>query len=126
VIATPDLAREAFFSADYPSEQLQTHWKLMQDESYMALLDMVALDLPRPSKVKTPVLVLGVGRDNMLDPSEIEATARAYHTRAEFIRDVAHNSMLEEGWERVAERMLAWLNERELQYQEATAQGAGQ
>lgn len=114
VIATPELAREAFFSPDYPDEQLRSYWTLMQDESYMAFVDMVALNLPRPKKVKTPMLVLGAERDNMLEPGEIEATARAYHTQAQIIPDVAHDSMLETGWERVAERILAWLQERAL------------
>ena len=114
MIATPQLAREAFFSPDLPDEQLQDYWGLMQDESYMAFLDMVALDLPRPGKVQTPVLVVGVARDNMLMPSEIEATARAYHTRSAIIPDVAHDSMLEPRWHAVAERILVWLKERTL------------
>ena len=114
VIATPQLAREAFFSADFPDEQLRAYWQLMEDESYMAFLDMVALDLPKPVKVKTPLLILGAARDNMLKPSEIEASARAYHTKAEIIPDVAHNSMLEVRWQTVAERILGWLNERRL------------
>jgi pimeloyl-ACP methyl ester carboxylesterase len=114
VIATPQLAREAFFSFDFPDDRLSDYWKLMQDESYMALLDMVALDLPKPTDVKAPLLILGAARDNMLAPSEIEATARAYHTSCHMIPDVAHNSMLEARWETVAERMLVWLNEREL------------
>jgi pimeloyl-ACP methyl ester carboxylesterase len=109
VIATPELAREAFFSADLPEEQVRAYWERMQDESYMALLDMVALDGPDPTKVKAPLLVLGVGRDAMLEPAEIEATARAYHTRCEIIPGVAHNSMLEARWEAVAEQILAWL-----------------
>ena len=111
-IATPQLAREAFFSADVPEDELQGYWQQMQDESYRALLDMVALDLPKPSKVRTPMLVLGAARDNMLAPREIEATARAYHTRCEIVPDVAHDSMLERRWGDVAERILGWLNER--------------
>jgi len=114
MIATPGLAREAFFSADLPDEELLGYWRLMQDESYRALLDMVALDLPRPVKVKTRLLVLGAARDHMLAPSEIEATARAYHTRSEIIPDVAHDSMLEARWGTVAERIVAWLRERTL------------
>ena len=114
VIATPQLAREAFFSSDFPDEELRGYWRLMQDESYRAFLDMVALDQPRPVKVKTPLLILGAARDNMLKPVEIEATARAYHTQCHIIPDAAHNSMLEARWETVAERMLVWLNDREL------------
>jgi alpha-beta hydrolase superfamily lysophospholipase len=64
--------------------------------------------------VKTPLLILGAARDNMLEPGEIEATARAYHTPFEIIPDVVHNSMLETRWQTVAERILVWLNEREL------------
>jgi alpha-beta hydrolase superfamily lysophospholipase len=111
-IATPRLAREAFFSADVPDDELRGYWQQMQDESYLALLDMVALDLPKPARVRTPTLVLGAARDNMLAPREIEATARAYHARCEIIPDVAHDSMLELHWRDVAERILAWLNER--------------
>ena len=77
----------------------------------MAFVDMVALDLPKPEKVKTPILVVGAARDNMIGPREIEATARAYNTRAEIIPDVAHNSMLEVRWQSVADRILAWLNQ---------------
>jgi len=114
LVSTPALAREAFFSEDLPEEQLLAYWKQMQDDSYMAYLDMVVLDLPKPAKVKTPLLILGVERDNMLSPSEIEATARAYHTQAEIIPGVAHNSMLEQRWQSVAERILAWLNDRQV------------
>jgi pimeloyl-ACP methyl ester carboxylesterase len=113
-IATPKLVGEAFFSDDLPDEQLQEYWKQTQDDSFRAFLDMVALDLPKPSKVKTPLLVLGAARDNMIGPHEIEATARAYNTRAEIIPDVAHNSMLERNWQAVAERILVWLQEQEL------------
>lgn len=112
-IATPQLARDAFFSKDLPDEQLLEYWKQMQDDSYMAFLDMVAFDLPKPVKVKTHLLILGAGRDNMINPGEIETTGRAYNTRSEIIADVAHNSMLELRWQNVAERILTWLNERE-------------
>jgi len=113
MIATPELVGEAFFSKDLPRELLLEYWKQTQDDSFRAFLDMVALDLPNPAKVKTPLLVLGAARDNMIGPREIEATARAYNTQSEIIPDVAHNSMLEQRWQTVAERILIWLNERE-------------
>ena len=107
------MAREAFFSRDFPEEQLLEYWKQMQDDAFLGFLDMVILDLPKPPKIKTPVLVLGAARDNMLDPSEIHATARAYDTKAEIIPNVAHNMMLEIRWQTVAERILTWLKELE-------------
>jgi pimeloyl-ACP methyl ester carboxylesterase len=105
LIATPHLARQAFFSDDLEDELLAEYWKQMQEDSFRAFLDMVALDLPKPAKVKTPLLVLGVAGDNMLKPGEIEATARAYK-QSEIIADVAHNSMLEPRWQAIAERIL--------------------
>jgi len=114
LVATPELMREAFFSEDAPDVQLLEYWKQLQDDSYMAYLDMVALDLPKPAKGKTPLLVLGVGRDNMITPGEIEATALAYNAQSEIIADVAHNSMLETRWQSVAERILVWLKKSEV------------
>jgi pimeloyl-ACP methyl ester carboxylesterase len=113
-IATPQLVGEAFFSNDLPEQQLLEYWKQTQDDSFMAFLDMVALDLPKTARVKTPLLILGAERDNMISPGEIEATARAYHTQAQIIPGVAHNSMLEQRWQSVADRILTWLNEQEV------------
>ena len=120
VVATPELVREAFFSQDLPEDQLVSYWKHTQDESYRALLDMVALDLPDPHKVNTRLLVLGVARDNMLSPGQIRATGRAYAAPCEIIPDVAHNSMLEVRWQTVADRILAWLQPAEARTQVAT------
>lgn len=116
LIESPALAREAYFSPDVPVDQLRSWWRLMQDESFMALLDMVVLDLPHPAGVRTPLLVLGAERDNMLSRDDIEATARAYRTTAVVIQGVAHDSMLERRWESVAQQILVWL----------AADGAGQ
>ena len=114
VIATSQLTREAFLSQDFPEGELRAYQAQMQDESYMAFLDMVALDLPAPARVKSPVLVLGAGRDNMLERADIEATALAYQAEYEIIPDVAHDSMLETRWRSVADRILRWLNGRGL------------
>jgi len=111
VVASPALVREAFFSPDFPDEQLTAFWKQMEDESYRAFLDMVALDLPRPRKVKTRIFVLGVAGDNMLSAGDMRASARAYGARCETVADVAHNSMLELRWQGVADRILDWLGE---------------
>jgi pimeloyl-ACP methyl ester carboxylesterase len=124
LVATPRLAREAFFSDDLADEQLREYWEQMEDESYMAFLDMVALDLPKPERVKTPLLILGASRDRMIGRGEIEATARAYHTQAEIIADVAHNSMLEPRWQAVGERILIWLKDRRL-WSDAQLSGEG-
>ncbi len=112
LVATPRLAHEAFFSANMPAEQLQVYAKRMQDESYLGFLDMLALNLPRPQRVKTPMLVLGAANDTVFHPNEIEATARAYHTQAIIFPDMAHDMMVEAGWQAVADKIITWLGER--------------
>lgn len=114
VIGTPTLAREAFFSATMPADQVEAYWARLQDESYLAFLDMLALNLPRPSKITTPMLVLGAADDTLFRPEQIHAIARAYHTHAEIFPAMAHDMMLDAGWQTVADRILHWLAERGL------------
>jgi pimeloyl-ACP methyl ester carboxylesterase len=111
IIGSPALAREAFFSTEALA---QTYFARLQDESYLAFLDMLALNLPRPARVKTPLLVLGAADDTIFSVAEVQATARAYSTQAEIFPDMAHDMMLESGWQPVADRILAWLKERGL------------
>ena len=93
LVSTPALAREAFFSADMPAAQLTRYASVLQDESYRAMLDMVALNLPRPKRVKTPLLVLGGTDDQLISPAEVRMTAQAYGTEAELFPRMAHDMM---------------------------------
>jgi len=114
IISTPQLTQEAFFSADMPAEKYGRYFTRMQDESYFAFLDMLLFDLPRPEKVTSPLLVLGAAKDTFFQPAEVEATAQAYRTQAEIFPNMAHDMMLEAGWQSVADRILAWLSEQDL------------
>jgi len=58
----------------------------------------------------TPVLVLGGAADALLFPHLVEATARAWHTRARIFPDVAHAMMLHPGRAPVARHVAAWLD----------------
>ena len=75
---------------------------------------MLALDLPRPDLVKTPMLVLGGAKDAIFSPQEVESTAHAYQSEAQIFPDMAHDLMLEPKWQTVAQRMADWLRELEL------------
>jgi len=114
IIGTPRLAGEAFFSLDMPAERRDSYFGRMQDESYFAFLDMLALNLPSPKKMDVPLLVLGAESDFFFSPSEVEATARAYKTQAECFPNMAHDMMLEAGWQSVADCILRWLGDRGL------------
>lgn len=114
MFSTPQLARELLFSTSMPEDKLRTYCSRLQDESYRAYLDMMGLSLPRPERVTAPTLVMGAADDGLISPSEVEATARAYQTQAEVLPGMAHDMMLEAGWQTVADRMLIGLSDRGL------------
>lgn len=114
MFGTPQLAQEALFSADMPIDKVMTYTSMLQDESYRAYLDMMGLNLPRPERVSTPILVMGAADDRLISTSEIESTAKAYHTKAEIFPGMAHDMMLEDGWRAVANRILCWLDSQGL------------
>lgn len=110
-VSTPDLTREMFFSADAAEDKVGQCYARLQNESYRATLDMMLLDLPRPERVnKTPMLVIGAANDLTFTVEEERDTAAAYGVRAEVCPDMAHDVMLEEGWQEVADMIITWLH----------------
>lgn len=113
LIGTPALYREALFSPAMPAERVNRYFAQMQQESYLAFLAML-FSRPKPDRVHSPILVYGAGNDRLFHLSEIEATAKAYHTEAVIFPDLAHGMNLEMGWQAVADRLLAELANRGL------------
>ncbi len=111
IVGTPALSREAFFPAQMPDEQVQEYFTHIQNDSYRAFLDMMVFNLPRPKRVKTPMLVLGAECDTIFSVKEVKATARAYHTEATIFPSMAHDMMLGDGWQDVADHMLRWFDQ---------------
>ncbi|MCH9729944.1 MAG: alpha/beta hydrolase [Actinomycetia bacterium] len=107
-VSTPELARERFFSEHTPDSVVRRYAARLQEESARVGVDGL-VKLSRPARVKTQLLVLGAQDDGAVTRSEVRATARAYGTKAEFFPQMGHNMMLEPGWQRVAERLDAWL-----------------
>jgi alpha-beta hydrolase superfamily lysophospholipase len=109
VVSTPSLAAEFLFSSDMPLKRVEAYHARLQDDSYRAYLDLLGLGLPRRVRPKMPLLLLGAGDDRVITPSDVRATARAYGTSAEIFPGMAHDMMLEKGWQAVADRIIAWL-----------------
>ncbi len=111
LVGTSALARELLFTADTPQTVVDSCRARLQDESYLAFVDMLAFALPRPRRVDAPVLVLGAERDAIITTDEVHRTARAYGTQAEIFSGMGHNMTLEAGWDRVADRVDAWVRD---------------
>lgn len=114
VVETPEVARWSLFSSDFPNELLEKYHPLMQDESFRSYLDELGLNLVRTKRVKTPLLIIGAQNDAVIKPWMVQRTAARYGAQAEIFPGLAHDVMLEAGWEKVAKRILEWLEERGL------------
>ncbi len=108
VIGTQALAHEHFFSEAMPEDEVARYYGRLHNESFRAFHDMLWLNLPKPDRVKTPLLVLGGTRDTIFSQAEVRTTAAAYNTEAIFF-DMAHDMMLEAGWQEVADHINSWL-----------------
>lgn len=110
MVATPELARDLFFSASMPETQVNSYQQRLQDESYRAFLDMLALNLVKAKRVsQVPMLVLGGEGDVIVSRRQLLRTAAQYGATAEIFPNMAHDMMLEPGWRDVAERIDGWL-----------------
>ncbi|MFM9034235.1 MAG: alpha/beta hydrolase [Mycobacterium sp.] len=112
-VSTPELARERFFSPNTPEPLVRHYAGLLQEESARAGLDGV-VRLPRPGRVRAPMLVLGALEDGAVTRHEVRATARAYRTEPVLFPGMGHDMMLEPGWAAVAEHIDTWLTGRGL------------
>lgn len=108
IVENPEHARHWFFSSDMPRHAFAQHHAKLQDESFRAALDMLALNLPRPGAITTPVAVLGGDEDQFISVAEIEATARRYGVAPTMFPAMAHNLMSDRNWESVACWIVDW------------------
>lgn len=113
MIATPALARDHFFSPNFPTDELHEYHAQMVRESFRIILDSSLFALPPARRYPTPMLVLSAINDALFTRSEQRQTARVYGKTAEFF-NMAHDMMLEPGWIPVADRIVRWLNDHEL------------
>ena len=113
-VATPALAKDYLFSDDFPEEKFLEYYPYIQPESFRMALEAALLNLPRPKRITTPLLVLGAENDRVFTIPEQRKTARAYNTEAIIYPNMAHDMMLEAGWRAVADQILRWLDSRGL------------
>jgi alpha-beta hydrolase superfamily lysophospholipase len=106
IVSTLARTQESFFSPDMPKDQLEKYFSEMQNESFLAFMDMLFLDLPRPKRIKTPMTVLCAENDTIFSLRDNEATARAYGTTLKMFKNMAHDMMLEKEWQQVADHIM--------------------
>jgi pimeloyl-ACP methyl ester carboxylesterase len=110
VFRTPTNARKVMFSDRFPEEQVKKVIAQMQDESFLAFLEMIALNLPRHDQVKIPIMVAGGEKDFLVSETATRKMASLYGTEAFIVPNGPHNLMMEEGWENLAGAIATFLD----------------
>ena len=100
------------FTHSPPDDVLLRYLGLLNAESWRACAEMLGARLPRPGWVDTPMLVLAAGSDRILSPAEMYGLAHAYKADLDVVPEIGHVMMLDEGWERAAKAIIAWLRKR--------------
>jgi pimeloyl-ACP methyl ester carboxylesterase len=108
IVGTPALTRRAFFTPDTPAEVVDACQDRLQNESYLAYLQMLVV-LPRPRRVQTPIRVMAAGEDRIFTVAEQQALAAAYGIEAVVIEGAGHDLMLDPAGRPALEQVLAWL-----------------
>jgi pimeloyl-ACP methyl ester carboxylesterase len=108
VVATPDRVRRLFFSPSISDAEVELFAAKMGDEAFPAYLDMLFRDLCKPAQ-GAPVLVLGAEKDAIFSVATTRRIAAAYDVEPILFPNMAHDMMLEQGWERVADAIADWV-----------------
>lgn len=109
LVRTPEQVRSLFFTPRTSAAVVEAATARVQSESYLAFLDMLALDRPRPRAVDVPVLVLGAADDAIFTADDVAATANAWGAEHVTLEDIGHDVMLDDGWERAADALADWV-----------------
>ena len=115
LISTVEHARTAFFSSAMSDDDVQRHFKRLQEESFRAYLDFLLFDLPdirAIRKRKPPMLVLAGANDTIFPAEEMISLARLYDADLTLLPDTAHDIMLDPNWMNAADRIIGWLSEK--------------
>jgi pimeloyl-ACP methyl ester carboxylesterase len=111
VYGTPERVHTALFSETASQTKIAGYTEKIGQESFRAFLETLFL-LPRPKLIKSPLLVVGAANDAVVSQNSILKTARAYEADVKIFPTMAHDLMLDEDWETVAEFICSWLEKK--------------
>jgi non-heme chloroperoxidase len=106
---------EALFAGPLEAERMERIYARMQAESRRALADMTWWGLPAFWRLSpSDMLVLATARDALISQALTESAARLLGADYRVVEGLGHAMMLDARWERAAEALAGWIEERGL------------
>ena len=112
VIRSTEAIRDMFLDANTPDPKVKAFGAKLIDESFLAFLDMLLLDLPKRPAARPPMLVIGGEKDTVCLPSEQQSLADYYGVDCHIIEDAPHNLMSQTKWQEAADKLAEWVEIR--------------
>jgi hypothetical protein len=106
-VATPELAKDLFFSAKNQTDVTALHAQLVRES--MLISTQVMRPFARSTPFTTPILALAGEKDFLFSVAEEKETAAKYKAQFHSFPGQAHNLMLEPAWQQVADTIDHWL-----------------
>ncbi len=111
--------QDALFAQPVSAEEMARYYRMAQPESHRAIWDMMLFNLPHTARAlanlpagRDDLLVMGAELDTIIPASLVEMTARSYGVDANLYAGMGHGLMLERDWQRVAQDIIDWLEQR--------------
>ncbi|MDX1689631.1 MAG: alpha/beta hydrolase [Acidimicrobiia bacterium] len=111
IVADADRAAGLFLRDGTDPAAAEAFGARLQDESYLAYLDMLLFRRPRPADVGVPVLVVGATGDRIFSVEEQERTAAAYGAEGVLVAGAPHDIMLDPAWEHAQAAIVDWIDD---------------
>jgi pimeloyl-ACP methyl ester carboxylesterase len=111
LVSTPERAASLLLRDGLDEASVRGVHARLQDESYLAYLDMLVFRRPKPTEVQVPVLVVGAGEDRIFSVAEQERTTDAYGGDGVLIAGAPHDIMLDEAWEHAQQAIVDWIED---------------
>lgn len=109
ILPTAERFATSVTATDLPREEIEQYYSHIESESFRAYMDMMGLNLVKPNKIDTPLLIMGGGKDMVAPPRIIKKTAKIFQTEAVIYPNLGHDMMLEVGFEKVADDIVSWV-----------------
>ena len=99
------LLKSVMFSPDFPDERMPSLASQLQEESFLAFLEMLFWRLPKVKKSTVPVMIVGAENDFLVSMKDTVRMAVSYGVEPLLIENASHCFMLEPEWENTADKI---------------------
>jgi pimeloyl-ACP methyl ester carboxylesterase len=111
IMKHPDKLKRIIFREDFTEAQMAEVLPNMQEESFLAFLQMVFLRLPGIKSLPIPTMIIGAEKDYLVSERDTRKMASFFKVTPHIIKGASHSFMLETGWEEVAEKINLFFQE---------------